>query len=434
MASLPESVPYDRKYRQDRVKNVTELLQCSKYMSTKTGNTIVCATLLLSLCMNFWVYSKLNFVLGQLVSKGGIIAPTGRADENGTSSVSDYLTSEDSDPCHGRPTPEPLAGVNSAPTVYFLHLPKSAGSTATGVLKHYANVTKGVGCAYLQDGESVPADRFQPDGIRLHEEMFSSLGNDSIPYQMASAIRLANITEKLRLMKIGGCRTVRGHATLGRLQHIESPVFLFTILRDPIERFISMYDYGKKTQMRTSAWSNWMHQATLSEELDDATSVLHLPFADDESPWISTRGQWISFFFYGVLNQMSGVTPRFTGAGDINKFAMTNAKEMADVAKNYMCRMHLIGFQENTSVAIESAVNATHQWANYTELYRKHVLNSWVNLTPNKTSRNPIELLRDDQIQLLRNRLAEEYEVFEFSKRIVRYRGSLFAPGVFPLQ
>lgn len=333
-----------------------------------------------------------------------------------------------SDPCAGRPTPKPLSKTGRPPTLFFLHLPKAAGTTASSILEQYSIYTSGINCVYMQDGESVPPHQFFIDGP-ADEELYSHLGKNCIEIEMIRAVRSANTSEKLRLLSRGGCRTVRGHITMSRLKLIKTPVFLFTILRDPIERFISMYDYGKKTQMHTAAWSYWLPAPTLSKEFRNNRSIFHLPFYDSQNVWIGGDGQWISFFFYGVLHQLSGMYPKFSGIGKTS-FKMTNGKAMSEAAMDNLCRMHLIGHQSDMSGAISSVVKVTNQWANYSKAFQKFSSKTWFNLTPNKSSRNATQVLDKAVYKLLRSRLEYEYKVYYFSKLLIDYRKSLLAPGV----
>lgn len=326
------------------------------------------------------------------------------------------------DPCAGYPTPKPLPNAGAPPTVFFLHIPKCAGSTITLMLRRFADITHGVGCAYMQDGESIPAHKFSADGRALNEAHFLPLGSHSLPYRMAAAMRKSDPIAKMQLLAQGGCRTLRGHCTISRLKHVQAPVFLFTVLRDPIERFISMYDFGKKTQMKTSAWSRWFQADSLNNELLNKSSVLHLPFIEKGTQWIHKYGQWISFFFYGTLHQLSGLYPAFTGAGMIDDFAVLNAEHMADAAIANLCKMHLIAFQDDTVHAINSFIDATDVWANYSHATKSQLRALWDNPTPNATSRNPNVILSDRALALLRKRLYHEYRVFRFAKQLVRFR------------
>lgn len=334
------------------------------------------------------------------------------------------------DPCAGRPTPQPLPTARDRPPLlYFLHLPKSAGSTVTMLLREYARLTDGVPCAYLQDGESAQPENFAVDA-RAHHAPYKHLGNNSLESRLIDAYLSSDRDAKLQLLGDGACRTMRGHVTLERMDYIKTPVVLVTVLRDPVERFISMYDYGIKTQMDTHAWRGWMAAPTLADEMANASSVLHLPFYNSNNKWFAENGQWISFFFYGVLHQMSGMMPTFSGSGDHEKFTMVNAADMAEKAMDYMCRMHIIGFQDDVPGALAGMARLTSRWAAWPQSFLKRASGLVVNLTPNKMSRDPSKMLPSPYGEEVRRRLEHEYRVYEFAKRLVEYRGSMFASQV----
>lgn len=397
-------------------------------LRTRTSLVLIVATLVLALRANWLLQREVqegaavpsvsSYLLWRPWRPPSVYAETGSFSSTDAHDASDANT----DPCTGLAHPQVLSASDPPPTVFFVHVPKCAGSTMTQLVRAFAKNTNGLSCVYLRDGESILAHAFSSDGWVANESDFESMGTSSVPYRMAAAIRTSDRVAKLQLLAAGGCRTLRGHCTIARLKHIGTPVLLVTSLRDPIERFISMYDFIKKTQMTSAAWSKWLSAPTLNDEFLNASSLLNQPFFENGTHWVARHAQWLSFFFYGTLHQLSGMYPAFTGAGDINRFGMLNAEHMADTAIANLCKMHVLAFQDDTDGAARSFIDATHPWANYSQATRRHLVSVWSNRTPNATSRYPEQVLSPAVLALLRNRLFHEYRVFNFAKRLYRYR------------
>lgn len=93
------------------------------------------------------------------------------------------------------------------PTIIFLHIPKTAGSTVQGLLRRY----------YRRN------TLYVIDGVTRTEDSLIALSD-----------------EKKR-----GVRMIAGHIPYGLHQHLPQPATYFTLLREPVDLVLSYYHYLK---------------------------------------------------------------------------------------------------------------------------------------------------------------------------------------------
>ncbi|MCC1494822.1 sulfotransferase family 2 domain-containing protein [Cognatishimia sp. F0-27] len=99
-------------------------------------------------------------------------------------------------------------GVDRSTTVVFLHIPKTAGQT-------------------------------------IHAELTRVMGTDA-----ASPIRVHSQAKTPEAQMPPGYRLYSGHIDWGALETLPEPRFVFTVLRDPLERMASFYFYLRKEAER----------------------------------------------------------------------------------------------------------------------------------------------------------------------------------------
>ncbi|MHB1348522.1 MAG: sulfotransferase family 2 domain-containing protein [Desulfobulbaceae bacterium] len=115
--------------------------------------------------------------------------------------------------------------MNDKSVLFFLHVPKAAGSTLHVILdRHYP-----------------PSETYTIDGldVRASIEKFVNLPSDEL--------------ERLKLVK--------GHMPFGLHRYIASPTAYVTFLREPVERVISYYYYVRRSP------SHYLHQKVVRNNL-----------------------------------------------------------------------------------------------------------------------------------------------------------------------
>lgn len=336
-------------------------------------------------------------------------------------------------PCHNRPTPKPIPfNTSTPPTVFFLHIPKTGGTLLHLMLIRYAQRTNGLPCQFLADGNSVTTAHFD-----MSVKPPPQYPRHSVEALAVHAYETRNYTLKEKLYRRGACRSVRGHVTYAQRDPIDTPTLSVTVLRDPLDRFISMFEFVlmmMRTQKKVIGWENWLSKSNstnLETELLNKSSILNTPFYDDEGQWIHASYKRLSFHFYGVLHQLSGVTPRFEYPNNPRRFRIANAKYMAEVAKNNICSTHILGLQRNMTQMVSQLKRELKPYINWDQSNDPFTQgNTHVNRNAQRKSRQ-IEphgfLPWHREIQ---RRLEHEIDVYNFASRVVAYRQSLRQPRV----
>lgn len=322
-------------------------------------------------------------------------------------------------PCHNRPSPPPLR-TSPLPTLFFLHLPKTAGTLMYRVAIQYANRTNGIACSYSTDGDRYPPEYFSQAPVP------AAFATGSVPDRVSAAIKARNYPLKARLLAAGGCRTLRGHVTVKTADAIQTPVLSVTIVRDPLARFVSMYEFVVAMVRRrpvVTGWDPWLGGSrSLAAEFANSSSIFHRAFVDDAGQWIARQNIAFSFHFYGILHQLSGLSPRFEGVQDPYHFRMRNDAEMADAAKDNLCATHIVGSQEDMEETWKEFFDKIKPFASWTDQEKRVIHLASVNRTPGRVSRNVDDHLPQRIREELERRLEKEIEVVDFARQIIEYR------------
>lgn len=326
-------------------------------------------------------------------------------------------------PCALRPTPPPLPPKDTPPTLLFIHVPKTAGTLMYKLAMQYANRTHGLACNYLHDGERYPASAFVAS--RVPQTFDAGTPEDSL----LSAIQRRDAIAKATALSNGVCRSLRGHVTYRTRAAIRIPVLTVTILRDPLARFVSMYEFVVamvRARPGKTGWDRWVDGSTsLAAVFANSSSIFHRGFVDEAGKWIVADNVGFSFHFYGVLHQLSGVTPVFDGVQDPYHFRMRNDAEMAERAKDNLCSSHVVGAQESMDQTWKQFFGKVGKYANWSEDEQRVVGLVNINRTPGRRSRNVDDHLPERIRAELERRLVKEIEVVEFARRIIEYRKAL---------
>lgn len=337
------------------------------------------------------------------------------------------------DPCAGRGAPASVAPSARPPTVLFVHVPKTGGTLVSQVVAQYARRTNGSACAYRHDGERRPAHAFDVDvlagamsdcagcgGVVGNGVEGSVVGMEE---RLRCAICKRDFVAKGELLRRGACRTLRGHVTFGRRAAVGGDVVMLTVLREPVERFVSMYNFGRVvvSSGRGGGWEGWLTASTLAEEWRNGSSILHRPFYDADGRWQSWGNEWLSFFFYGGLHQLSGLTPTFSTSRNGSSLSMTNAGALAEAAMTNLCHAHVVGLQARMPDFLQGVFRALSPWAVWAVGERHAFERTVVNHTPWRLG-SMREYLPRDLEKALTRRLHDEIRVYEFAERLVRFR------------
>ena len=307
--------------------------------------------------------------------------------------------------------------------MFFVHIPKTAGTLLFRLLLLYASRTHGIACQYVSDGNRLPTHDFRQFG----SDVFP-VGSDE--RRLSDALNASDIAEKAHLFSRGVCRVVRGHVTYAQHDAITAPTLSITVMRQPLARFVSMYEFVKsmvRDRPGKTGWDDWVTAHSLAAEFANSTSLFHRAFYDDTGHWLAADNVGFSFHFYGVLHQLSGVIPRFEGVGDPYHFNITNAGEMAERAMDNLCKTHVLGLQEDMPGTLSTWFDAIEPWVNFSKDERKRFGGLSLNRTPGRVSRNVDDHLPLRIRQELERRLEQEIKVYEFAKQLVKYRSAVAA-------
>lgn len=284
----------------------------------------------------------------------------------------------------------------------------------------YANKTNGLACQFLYDGNRWGIHEYQ---IAPNPPPY--FPDNSISSRAVQAFYDKNSIEKAYLYKQGACRAVRGHVTYTQRDELQAPQVSLTVLRHPIERFISMYEFVHmmvRTRPGTSGWDQWLDERPLEDELRNASSIVNLGFYDESGEWIAKGNVGFSFHFYGVLHQLSGLTPRFEGVGDPQRFGIANARAMAEKAKDNICSTHILGLQSDVPFTLDTFFEVMEPFAQWSHYEQDRAKRMSTNVNLQRSSQNVRDYLSDNAYAVLEKRLKEEIEVYEFAERVIEYR------------
>lgn len=327
------------------------------------------------------------------------------------------------DPCEGRPQPAEILNRRlDPPSIYFLHIPKTAGTLVYSLLLRYANRTNGLSCQFLYDG-----NRFLPEDFQMGVKPPPVFPPGSMEAQAVEAYTQRDRPKKSNLYKNGVCRIVRGHVTYWQRDFIQKPVISLTILRDPVERFVSMYEFVvsmMRSRPGATGWDEWFSGGPLEDEFRNASSLVNHGFYDDQGRWLARKNVGFSFHFYGVLHQLSGLIPRFEGVRTTDRFRISNAAMLAEKAKDNICSTHILGLQSDMTQALDDIFEAMAPFSDWTEQEQSHVKRSVVNRNTRRKSRDISDHLPSHLQAELKKRLEHEIQVYEFAKKVIQYRRS----------
>lgn len=317
-----------------------------------------------------------------------------------------------SSPCEGYMSPSVIEEDNGPPSIFFLHIPKTAGTLLYSLLVKYATRSNGLACNYAFDGNRFPAHHVYlanaPPADATVEEA-----------RMLSAMESGDKEGMREEYRKGVCRINRGHVTVSMADGYDRQPLMVTVLRDPVKRVESMWAFVQsmmKDRPGKTGWEKVLTGDSLEMELSNASSVLYQGFYDADGVWRGRDNVGFTFHFWGVLHQLSGMTPRFEGEGDIERFGIANAAEMKEEAKKRICGMHLIGTQENVGDVVNEVLRVTGKWVDWNER-EKQSEEHRVNRTPNKEKQQLGKMRR-----VVERILKEEIEVYEFAKSVVEWR------------
>lgn len=218
---------------------------------------------------------------------------------------------------------------------------------------------------------------------------------------------------------------MHGHVPYTLTHSFQAPVFTILLLRHPLARFVSMYEFARAQMPFRPHWAVWLSaRDSLAGEFANSSSIVHQPFVDGGGRWSHVGGE-LAFAFYGSLYQISGVVPRFVGVGDPYHFGMENGEEMRESAMDNVCRSHVVGVQEDMQGFWTAFWGRLGRWCRWTDDERSVVEGVEVNKTPGRLSRNVDDHLPVRIRQELERRLNDELRVYEFARSVAAYRRAL---------
>lgn len=320
-------------------------------------------------------------------------------------------------PCASRGTPLALAA-SRPPTLFFPHIPKTAGTTVHKLLREYSNRTNGVACWYKHVGDK--------RGMETYDGWGEVNARDGVAGTTLSAIEAGDAMLKRRMLIQGGCRSLHGYVTWETGEVVEKGVLSIVLVREPLARFVSMYEYGRATMGEHAGWEAWLtSRESLAGEFSNSSSIVHRGFVDESGRWGGGGGDELAFGFYGALYQLSGVVPRFEGVGDPYHFGWGNGEEMKERAKEHVCRSHVVGVQEDMREFWRAFFGRVGKWVEWSEDERRVMEGVEENRTPGRVSRNVDDHLPERIREELERRLKDEKEVVQFVREVARYRRAM---------
>lgn len=286
----------------------------------------------------------------------------------------------------------------------------------------YARKTKGMPCNFATDGTRGGSDRYL-----LYEDPKKLVYDDALTQQLIYAHMVSNRRLKEEVYRKGGCRSVRGHVSYKLYNDIEiDNKMMITVMRDPVERFVSMYWFAlgmAKDKPGITGWDG-MLSGDLGKDLMSGKGVLNWGFVDGAGRWLERGRRRFSFFFYGILHAVSGQVPRFAGVEDVERFRVVNDGEMAEVAKMNLCRAKVVGIQEDFEKTLDLVFKELEPWVVWEETEKKKFYRSKLNVSKGKKSR----MLKPEVRKEIERRLEKEIEVYQFAQRVFEYRYRLAFP------
>ena len=205
----------------------------------------------------------------------------------------------------------------AAPVVLFLHIPKTAGTTLDKIIYHYCKIS-----TYLRDEQNCYQEGiyFFPRGIEpdQYARIFRAAhqcGNE-IPDGVARALARDDLT------------AVAGHFPFGIHRFLTRPFTYITLLRDPIDRVISLYYHERKYDHNHA-----IHKALQSDGVGLGEFVTKLGYTQANN---------------GQCRMIAGEEPRFGGcerrlldtakANLRNHFAVVGLTERFDESVDLLTR------------------------------------------------------------------------------------------------
>lgn len=321
-------------------------------------------------------------------------------------------------PCSGRPTPAVLPASSRPPSLYFLHIPKTAGTLMYHLVMQFANRTNGLACQFLYDGNRFGTEAFQMSIIP--PPVFAE---GTIERQAVDAFRARRLIDKKDLYEKGACRTVRGHVTYMQRDAIKAPVISLTVVRHPIERFLSMYHFAMmmvRSRPNQSGWDNLI-TGNLENDYANASSLVHKGFYDTQGNWLARDNVGFSFHFYGVLHQLSGITPVFGGVGDPETFHIANAEELVEKSKDNICGTHILGSQSDVKASLDLFFKFLEPYATWSDLEKKRAKS--ISINKNHFKKGSVDDLIPSSIKpQIERRFQHEMKVYLFAQKVIEYR------------
>jgi len=202
--------------------------------------------------------------------------------------------------------------------------------------------------------------------------------------------------EKMPKGSLSRCRFLRGHFCYDICEHLPQKPAFITILRDPIDRVISHYEYWKSYSTKWPTSDPDPNLASKYEEHRAAVSRDLLYFVTGNHPraaWLANLQTWK------------------VASGDINKWPDTTDRRLIELAKEHLEEFAFVGITELFS---ESLLLLSYKLGFEPP---KSVLR--LNVTPTRTQRGHIPSKTLEAI-IERNQL--DLELYEYAQQIFRAR------------